>query len=171
MRTSIVGLLRNEVRKNAEDICKLTHPDSRCIGSSVIVSEIINSLVYDNRCLTLEEIISLGSVYDYRIESFVVQAKEANNVDDLELTGIDMVYTLKTLAAGLWTFFHSSSFEEGLLDVVNAGGDADTNAAVACAILGAKFGIDGIPIKYIDGLVQKDQMEILIDDLSRIFLR
>lgn len=36
----------------------------------------------------------------------------------------------------------------GALAVVNVGGDADTNAAVACAILGAKYGYQAIPKKY-----------------------
>ena len=63
-----------------------------------------------------------------------------------------MSYTLYTLFAALWCYFHANSFEEGLLRVVNEGGDADTNAAVACAILVAKFGYSSIPSKYIDGL-------------------
>ncbi|MDE6084115.1 MAG: ADP-ribosylglycohydrolase family protein, partial [Muribaculaceae bacterium] len=45
-----------------------------------------------------------------------------------------------------------SSFEEGLLAIVNEGGDADTNGAIACAILGAKFGYSSIPRYYIENL-------------------
>lgn len=63
-----------------------------------------------------------------------------------------MGYTLRTLSAALWCYWHSPSFEEGLFSVVNEGGDADTNAAVACAILGAKFGYDVIPKYYIENL-------------------
>ena len=46
MRTSIVGLWNEDVAVNAEKICKLTHADPRCIGSCVIISELINSLVW-----------------------------------------------------------------------------------------------------------------------------
>ena len=52
-----------------------------------------------------------------------------------------------------------TSFEDGLLRVVNEGGDADTNACVAGSILGAKFGYKSIPTKYIDGLIHKDVLE------------
>ena len=38
-----------------------------------------------------------------------------------------MGYTLVTLSVGLWAYWHSTSFVDGLLKVVNAGGDADTN--------------------------------------------
>ena len=63
----------------------------------------------------------------------------------LELQDEESVgYTLKTMSAGLWAYWNAQSFEEGLLTVVRAGGDADTNAAVACAILGAKYGFSAI---------------------------
>ena len=39
-----------------------------------------------------------------------------------------------------------------ILKIVLSGGDADTNAAVAGAILGAKFGICHIPEEWKDGL-------------------
>lgn len=35
---------------------------------------------------------------------------------------------------------------------MNEGGDADTNAAIACAILGAKFGYSSIPSYYVENL-------------------
>jgi ADP-ribosylglycohydrolase len=57
--------------------------------------------------------------------------------------------------------FHSESFESGLLAVVNEGGDADTNAAIACSILGAKFGYSAIPNKYIDGIAH-----VLLDNVA-----
>jgi ADP-ribosylglycohydrolase len=37
MRTSIVGLLPNDIEKHAADICRLTHYDPRCVCSCVIV--------------------------------------------------------------------------------------------------------------------------------------
>ena len=79
-----------------------------------------------------------------------------------------MGYTLKTMAAGLWAYWHAKSFEEGLLAVVNAGGDADTNAAVACAILGAKFGFNAIPKEYVGGLRNKEKLEFIVQGLETI---
>ena len=53
MRTSVVGLFPKCVTECAENICKLTHYDPRCVGSCVIVSSLINALVYGARCLTI----------------------------------------------------------------------------------------------------------------------
>ncbi len=55
-----------------------------------------------------------------------------------------------------------------VLAVVRAGGDADTNAAVACSILGAKFGFNAIPSEYVDGLIYRDQLEEVIQGMMEV---
>lgn len=54
MRTSVVGLWNEDVARNAERICKLTHMDSRCTGSCVIISELINHFVWRNMELSFD---------------------------------------------------------------------------------------------------------------------
>lgn len=106
--------------------------------------------------------IDIGRKYDERIEDFIDLAQN-DDINRLELQDDESVgYTLRTLAAALWAYWHAESFEEGLLSVVRAGGDADTNAAVACAILGAKFGFTAIPTEYVDGLIYKKQLDDVI---------
>ena len=39
-----------------------------------------------------------------------------------------------------WELVHAPGFKAGLIDVVNRGGDSDTNGAIAGALLGARFG-------------------------------
>jgi ADP-ribosylglycohydrolase len=72
------------------------------------------------------------------------------------------------MAAGLWAYWNAKTFEDGLLSVVRAGGDADTNAAVACAILGAKFGFNSIPKEYVGGLIYKEQLEEVISGMTEL---
>lgn len=69
------------------------------------------------------------------------------------------------------SIWYAKSFEDGLLKVVNAGGDADTNAAVACAILGVKFGFRSIPQEYVDGLIYKEQLDEFVENLSKICIK
>ena len=167
MRTSVAGLLPENVSEHAENICKLTHPDPRCIGSCVIVSEIIHSLVYEGKELTLDRILQIADKYDDRIRPFVEIANNSTDIESLELTGLEQGYTLKTLSAALWALWHCETFKDGLLQVVNAGGDADTNAAVACAILGAKFGYESIPEDYIKGLAEESRMNFISSQLCK----
>jgi len=168
MRTSIVGLLPKDVEDSAAAICRLTHYDPRCVGSCVIVSEIIHSLVYEGISPTYEQIVEWGNKYDDRIKEYIDLSLN-DDIDALKLQDDkSMGYTLKTLAAGLWAYWHAKTFEEGLLAVVNAGGDADTNAAVACAILGAKFGFNAIPKEYVEGLKNKAQLEDIVQGMANL---
>lgn len=159
MRTSIVGLFPKAVEECAVNICRLTHYDPRCVGSCVIVSELIHSLVYNEKRLSYHQIVDMARKYDERIVEFVDLSMNMD-IRALELQDEESVgYTLRTLAAGLWAYWNARTFEDGLLSVVRAGGDADTNAAVACAVLGAKFGFNAIPQEYIDGLIYKEQLD------------
>jgi ADP-ribosylglycohydrolase len=169
MRTSVVGLFPKAVEQCAADICRLTHYDPRCVGSCVIVSSLIHSLVYDFELLSYHQIIDIANKYDERIAEYVDMSLNAD-IRALELQDEkSMGYTLKTLAASLWAYWNASSFEDGLLAVVNAGGDADTNAAVACAILGAKFGFGSIPKEYVEGLIHREKLDKVVEGI-RILL-
>lgn len=169
MRTSVVGLFPKAVKTCAENICKLTHYDPRCVGSCVIVSELINALVYDKPKPRCFEMLDIAGQYDDRIEEYI-DCAETDDINDL-MDDENMGYTLVTLSVALWAYWHAKSFEDGLLKVVNAGGDADTNAAVACAILGAKFGFSSIPQEYVDGLIYKEQLDAVVDGLSKICIK
>lgn len=171
MRTSVIGLWKDNTEKHAAEVCKLTHYDPRCTGSCVIVSLLIHSLVYKNQLLSLKQLIEIGERYDDRIREYLIKASQYEDINDLILDDASMGYTLKTLAAAIWCLFHCNSFEEGLLAVVNTGGDADTNAAVACSLLGAKYGYSAIPQKYIDGLVGKDCLIKITNRLIEIVNR
>ena len=168
MRTSIVGLFPKAVEECAVNICRLTHYDPRCVGSCAIVSLLIHSLVYEEEKLSYHKIVDIAQKYDSRIREYIDLSLNTD-IRALELQDWDSVgYTLKTLAAGLWAYWNASSFVEGLLSVVRAGGDADTNAAVACAILGAKFGISAIPQEYIDGLIYKEQLDEVVSGMIEL---
>ena len=153
MRTSVVGLVKNNGEKQTEDICKLTHYDPRCVGSCVIATSLIHNLVWNDKQLSFDDINDIALKYDERILEWVDIAYKSVDISLLNLDETYSIgYTLRALSAALWCYWHSHSFESGLISVVNEGGDADTNAAIACAILGAKFGYDAIPKYYIENL-------------------
>lgn len=158
MRTSVVGLAKYDVEKQAEDICKLTHYDPRCVGSCVIASVIIHNLVWNETLLSYEQIRNIAQRYDDRILEWVDKAYNSTDISMLDLDETYSIgYTLRTLSAALWCYWHAESFEEGLLAVVNEGGDADTNGAISCAILGAKFGFSSISEHYIANLHNREE--------------
>lgn len=152
MRTSVIGILKGNVEEMAANVCRLTHYDPRCVGSSVIVSLVIHNLVYRDYVMSVDEVMQVGRKYDDSIEEYVRLAANPDimtlQLDERGKTG----YTLKTLSAALWSLWHPKNFTEGLIAVVNEGGDADTNGAPSGAILGARFGYNAIPLEYTEGL-------------------
>jgi ADP-ribosylglycohydrolase/uncharacterized protein (DUF1810 family) len=170
MRTSVVGLFPKATKLCAENICKLTHYDPRCVGTCVIISQIINALVYGNPVPNYTKIINMALDYDERIADCIKMLRSTNDIKDL-MDDDCMGYTLLTFSVALWTFWNAKSFVEGLLTVVNAGGDADTNAAVACAILGAKFGYNSIPSEYTEGLLYKEDLNRIVEELASICIK
>lgn len=163
MRTSILGTYEfwdyEKVVANTERIAKVTHWDNRCVGSCVIITSIISQLL-QNQQLTPENIIIIGEKYDYRIKPYIEKAL-SKDIAALELDEQTTIgYTLKALSAGLWAYFNARDFESGILKIINEGGDADTNASIVGSLLGAKFGFSSIPVKYINGLNQKELLEI-----------
>ena len=74
-------------------------------------------------------------------------------------------HTLIALQAGLWSAVTPLDFETALRQVVEAGGDTDTNGAVAGAVLGARYGASAIPRRWLDVIPQRERVEGLADGL------
>lgn len=64
-------------------------------------------------------------------------------------------YIVDTFKTVMHHFADSNDFEETLIRVVNQGGDADTNGAIAGMMAGALWGMDSIPSKWTKRVEQK----------------
>jgi ADP-ribosylglycohydrolase len=62
-------------------------------------------------------------------------------------------WVLTAFQNALWQLLHSESVEEGIVDTVMRGGDTDTNAAICGALLGAVYGREAIPTRWINCLL------------------
>jgi len=162
MRTSVLGVWEydkpEKIRINATKVCKITHYDPRCVGSCVMTCLAISRLLQgetDMEQLSYSLLLE-GDIFDQRIRPFLAEHLHPNiavlNLSDTSNLG----YTLKALGAGLWALQYAPSFDSGISTIIHEGGDADTNAAVAGAILGAKFGYEALPTRWKDHLHRKD---------------
>jgi ADP-ribosylglycohydrolase len=57
------------------------------------------------------------------------------------------------LQNAFYRLLHAASFEEGVVATVMAGGDTDTNAAIAGALLGAVHGRRAVPQRWVSALL------------------
>jgi ADP-ribosylglycohydrolase len=58
----------------------------------------------------------------------------------------------QTVATAVFCAAWAADFEQGVVAAIRGGGDTDTRGAIAGAILGARFGLDGIPERYQKGV-------------------
>ena len=71
-----------------------------------------------------------------------------------------------------WNIPKCSFLPHQLLHIAaHEGGDADTNAAVAGALLGEKFGYSNIPQRWVEGLVYRQELGDKIDRLMALMSR
>ena len=190
MRTSVVGLLRpwdsRWTVNNAAEIARTTHYDPRCVASAVALSAAIAMLVQGRLVTEATEFAShCASLFALDASEWILPGK---NLEDLKLDeGIHnpkppIGYTYKCLGAAFWALrtLHAehmldhyglqsvkpiSTYLEVLQTVIRAGGDTDTNAAVAGALMGAMVGVDGIPQHLIDGLLNRSALDERINRL------
>ncbi|MBF0275114.1 MAG: ADP-ribosyl-[dinitrogen reductase] hydrolase [Nitrospinae bacterium] len=97
----------------------------------------------------------------------MVNEKEMEYLDYRNYKGETDGYIVNTVKIVLHFFFNTGDFESCLMGIVNRGGDADTNGALAGMLAGAFYGLDSIPyrwLKKLDPMVKK-QIEKQVDDL------
>jgi len=56
-----------------------------------------------------------------------------------------------------WHAVHTPSWRDALVDVASRGGDADTNAAIVGALLGARDGVSAIPAAWVERVLAATQ--------------
>lgn len=83
-------------------------------------------------------------------------------------------YIVNTVKTVLHFFFNTGDFESCLTGVVNQGGDADTNGALAGQLAGAFYGLDSIPSRWlgrIDPLIREriEQQALQLVSINQIF--
>jgi ADP-ribosyl-[dinitrogen reductase] hydrolase len=59
----------------------------------------------------------------------------------------------------IYCALYYDNFRDGVTNAVRLGGDADTRGAIAGAILGARFGLEGIPEEYKRGVLDFDTLK------------
>lgn len=65
-------------------------------------------------------------------------------------------YVIDTLEAALWCMMNTTSYTECVLQAVNLGGDTDTVAAVAGGLAGLYYGLESIPVEWLDEIARVD---------------
>jgi ADP-ribosyl-[dinitrogen reductase] hydrolase len=153
----------DELPDHARRLSALTHFDERCRTAVVAVTAAAASLVRgDGREAAARAAIDAALPRDGGEElEFLVEAVGRSRAID----GPDQGFCLFTAAAGLQALVTFDAFEPAIRHVIGLGGDTDTNAAVAGALLGAHVGEAGLPDEWLarlrDAALIREEAEAL----------
>jgi ADP-ribosyl-[dinitrogen reductase] hydrolase len=148
---------------------RITHYDPRCVASCVAVATAVAHLVRGGK--DAEEALERAAAAAGAISDDVRAAIErgsARRPADLRVDGDDQGFVLHTVELAFSALASASDFEEGVVAVVARGGDTDTNACVAGALLGAKLGKSRIPERWTSKLKAGPELASLGEQLYKI---
>ncbi|CAA0172385.1 ADP-ribosylation/Crystallin J1 superfamily protein [Tenacibaculum maritimum] len=76
-------------------------------------------------------------------------------------------YVVHTLEASLWCLLGSTNYTETVLKAINLGEDTDTTATVAGAVAGMHYGLENVPLTWINSIVKKEDIICLSKRFSK----
>jgi len=155
MRAAPTGLVRwpedPRLIEESLQLSSFTHPDERCTSACAVFNVALATLVFKGpdpgQAL---EAAAAAAVGLHREVAELVQGVLEHRPP--RYADMPIGYVLLCLEQALLALRDAGSFEQGLVKVVNQGGDSDTNGAVAGALLGARFGYQGIPRRWLQAL-------------------
>jgi ADP-ribosylglycohydrolase len=158
-----------ELPRLAPKLSALTHYDHRCRTAVLAVTLAAAAAVRGaGRAEAVAE--ALGAVAALEggeeIEFLVEAVGEVRAID-----GPDQGFCLYAAGAGLQALARGGTFEEELRRVVGLGGDTDTNAAVAGALVGAAAGRGGLPEGWLARLPDRAVIEEEAGQLATVTKR
>lgn len=139
----------------------LTHPDERCAWGAVAVNVAAACLLQGRRDFVGDVLQVLRENAAPEELLAAVRRVPLERKEELPITGPEAGYVVHSAEIALWFAYHEPNLERGLIWLANAGGDTDTNAAVAGGLMGARDGEEAIPRRWVDALPEPARLREL----------
>jgi ADP-ribosylglycohydrolase/fructose-1,6-bisphosphatase/inositol monophosphatase family enzyme len=153
MRASPLGLLAHETSAEgaaavARADAALTHPHPACADASAAFVVALSHAVREGDGPEAAYGAGLAWARDHGAHALVREAIEAAREAPPACDGPRTGWVRIALQNAFHELLHASSPEEGVVRTVRRGGDTDTNAAIAGALLGAVHGRAAVPAQW-----------------------
>lgn len=170
-RALVISIWNENTDDNVLQVCRMTHPDTRCETSCLILAKMANSLFWENKDASYSELVDMALEHNKKEIVRYLEMAHHGSLSELQLDDDDSYWFVrKALSAALWGVWHTESVEEGIDTIIAQGGDADTNACLAGALLGIKHGYSSIPDHLVDGLRDKDKLEEIVNAVTPLLI-
>ena len=168
--------------QDTADTCAVTHyaPASQwsCVIINAVIAVLLNGNVPDlarllaaakaDGCPDLLSIGRASGIPTSLLSGAIAGKRSPGDMNWMRGNKGPSGHTVLTMQAGLWAATTPLGFEEALIALVNGGGDTDTNAALAGAVLGARYGASEIPLRWMEYIPQKERLVDLADRLMSL---
>ena len=133
----------------AREDAALTHPHSVCGDSNVAYVYALQLAARAGSTPTLIHEKTLAMAEEVGLASSVSHAIYRSAFERPDYDGEHIGWVLIALQSAFYQLLHARSFRAGLVDIVSAGGDTDTNAAIAAPLLALVHGMGAIPYRWL----------------------
>ena len=153
------GLIRGSASTSA-----VTHVAPGAIWSCILVNAAIAMLLRGEQPDISE--LSAAAVEDGAPAELGEWIGQIPDAIEQRIAGEPVIgHTYLCMQAALWCVSTTDDLRRALERIVAAGGDTDTNGAVAGAVLGARYGVSAIPAEWLDCVPQRDRIETVVTAL------
>ncbi|WP_048091603.1 ADP-ribosylglycohydrolase family protein [Geoglobus acetivorans] len=170
MRVAPIGLLYNHNYNLVEDYAviasSITHKGSAAIAGCVAVAIGVACAANEDEEL-VSEVVRRAEKYDTLVAEkieYAYQIRKSGLEKAIKELG-NSIMAFESIPFAFYCFFSSKNFEQAVIRAVNAGGDADTVAAISGTLKGAETGIEGIP----ERLRKIKDYDIILDIADRLY--
>ena len=135
----------------------LTHPHPVCQQANAVFVLALQSII--RGCRDIDILMDTVKSYadQLQVDDRVRAALEEDN--EWPIVEGEEGWVVPALANAFYQLRHAPSFEEGVVRTIGRGGDTDTTAAIAGALLGAWHTDKGIPESWLDGVWDSQSTE------------
>jgi len=128
----------------------ITHSDERCTWGAAAVNLAVRELLHGNIYFVDEVLHRMGDRAPRVLRDAIHRVPRESEADLPIVRQGEAGYVVHCIEIAFWFVTHDRSLEESLIFLAQAGGDTDTNAAVAGALLGARHGEVALPPRWMD---------------------
>ena len=144
---------------DASILSNITHTHPYCRGACIAQAVAVSNLVYRPFLGPLAAMQAAAAAVQDCYKPVAETIFGVLHRDRPQHENASMGFVLLTLERAFTALRDAANYQDAVLHIANLGGDADTNAAVAGALLGAWFGENAIPAEWHRDVLHQDRLE------------
>ncbi len=176
MRVAPIGLFYcdspEQLRQAAYLSSRLTHSHPLAMeGAALLAYAVALALKEDQDFLDKLMAFVEQDIYKLKINKIKYFLSRKDNRREIVRELGHGIEAFNSVPTAIFCFLANPTFEEAILYAISLGGDTDTIAAMCGAIAGARYGLEGLPEKWLQRIENRNYLTQLGQRLYEAYLR